>query len=885
MGSGQVSHLALLLCAVCAVVSSPLPCPDGYTLVESGIRLDSTTYDVCEDLSTPGGSLALVPKGGNTGVPGTVLWLAKSYEPYSPAPDDAYYLGLGKQRVLDAKWDMLGDAIVHHTCKSVTPTSGLCEPTWMGVERAVPVIRYSRGNKQASGNSFTCSPYSEESGVRTFTGSRSASVDATFSDHADDCTDNGFPKPQGYVMNLTAIANGEPPIHDFLKYVNFSGMAEGLVGVGGRDPNLIFYFPILPQESDAETFGGANVLSRYWTMIASPVPDMDGGREQSVWFRFQQIVCTLNSSAANTEVCKLHGSPQYYDTYWYSFSPITTRWIRPDRMANATGFYSNLVRVKKYWERELAAEGMMSLVLPETSASNTTNGTWLYNQATFSIVRSMISRDDTWHPRYGVLPGYGISLQDGFQDVFTSTATAALEWGAFPYARGVIDNQLKYYVRSNGMITYRAEELAQSGRMLTIIALYKSYTGDTDLLLTHFDKIKALAEWLLYRYETSLKNFPDAADPRHGIVEGGDEGDGFVAHYEKYGSTPLQHMYACAANTYRGLTDMARVWEAVAKVTPGTQGEMIAQHAKELNDAAVTMLPQIQRSINKTTFETGNPRAPRCIPSGADPAPAGGTAAGVLGDFRGYNELMFAGVLSTRQADDVFRHLTYGNESALGTRPMTLGCTGYNNKCATYVAYGMAYGLLQHDMVERFLLHYFALSSFTYTRGTWTTPEASHPDRDVGSTDYVAAGVHTAPIYLKWMLVFEDVNMQRVWLGKALPREWLDGTAGPVDVANATTRWGRVGYKLQAIIGDGGVYTVRASVSLPTTGFTPEGGLSLRIRSPVAHAGKMSAVTVAGKAWAQFNAQSETVNFSAQDLTVPAVIEALREDGAIVAHF
>ena len=51
----------------------------------------------------------------------------------------------------------------------------------------------------------------------------------------------------------------------------------------------------------------------------------------------------------------------------------------------------------------------------------------------FSIVRSMISRDDTWHGRYGVLPGYGISLQDGFEDTFTASATAALEYGSFPY--------------------------------------------------------------------------------------------------------------------------------------------------------------------------------------------------------------------------------------------------------------------------------------------------------------------------------------------------------------------------------------------------------------------------------------------------------------------
>ena len=35
------------------------------------------------------------------------------------------------------------------------------------------------------------------------------------------------------------------------------------------------------------------------------------------------------------------------------------------------------------------------------------------------------------------------------------------------------------------------------------------------------------------------------------------------------------------------------------------------------------------------------------------------------------------------------------------TRPTTLACAGYNNKCSTYTAYGMAYGLLAHDMVRR----------------------------------------------------------------------------------------------------------------------------------------------------------------------------------------
>ena len=97
-----------------------------------------------------------------------------------------------------------------------------------------------------------------------------------------------------------------------------------------------------------------------------------------------------------------------------------------------------------------------------------------------SGVRSLV--DQPHQPaRYGILPGYGISLQDGFEDTFVSTATAALEWGMTQYAAGVIDNWLRYYVRSNGGITYRAEEVAVQGRMLTIFAQYYDYTGDGDV--------------------------------------------------------------------------------------------------------------------------------------------------------------------------------------------------------------------------------------------------------------------------------------------------------------------------------------------------------------------------------------------------------------------
>lgn len=672
-------------------------------------------------------------------------------------------------------------------------------------------------------------------------------------------------------MNLTAIAMGEPAVHDFINYVNFSAMADGLVG--GSLPNVIFYFPIIKQNFSGYTG------SRYWTMIAAPVSDMKGGREQDVWFRFHQVSCAGEEFAPP---CKLHGEPQYYDTYWYSNNPITKQWIVPDTMATASGFYTNLLDGVRFWNETLAKEGMMELELPSTPKNN---GSWLVTQATHAIIRSMISRDNTWHGRYGVLPGYGISLQDGFEDTFTATATGSLEFGAVEYARGVINNHLLYYVRNNGMTTYRAEELAQSGRMLTIFALYVDYTRDDSFMLGHFTKARALATWLVYRWNSSL-TYP-ANDPTYGIPPGGDEGDGFIAIFASFkgshggNANQLGHMYSCAGGIYRGFEDAGRMW-----VSLGTRYDRpdVTAHGKELLAIAPKLRAAIQASMAKTSFHPTTRRTlRRCWPSSADP---GMKATGSCSDggSRSYPELFYSGILTSEQVDDIYTTVATSNNSDYGTRPMTLGAIGYNNKQVTFYQYGMAYGLLQHDMVERFLLHYFGMSAHTYTRGTWTTPEASHPDRDVASTDYVAAGVMTAPTYLKWMLVFEEPDSRTVWLAKALPRDWLaPQTIEPVIVRRATTRYGRVSYSLKAKISSLGAYVVSASVHLPDSynSNPPPGGVRLRLRAPAGHAGKLKAVTVGGRPWTALDPAAETIDFAAAAIN-PQLMSELTD---IVATF
>lgn len=109
-----------------------------------------------------------------------------------------------------------------------------------------------------------------------------------------------------------------------------------------------------------------------------------------------------------------------------------------------------------------------------------------------------------------------------------------------------------------------------------------------------------------------------------------------------------------------------------------------------------------------------------------------------------------------------------------------------------------------------------------------------------------------------------------LWLGKALPRDWLAVGEAPLDVRRLTTRYGRVSLAMQASQAQGAAYTVHVNVSVPasfgTAAGRPQGGVRVRIRAPIEYAGRLSAVTVGGAAWSAFTAAEETIDFEATTL-------------------
>jgi hypothetical protein len=106
----------------------------------------------------------------------------------------------------------------------------------------------------------------------------------------------------------------------------------------------------------------------------------------------------------------------------------------------------------------------------------------------------------------------------------------------------------------------------------------------------------------------------------------------------------------------------------------------------------------------------------------------------------------------------------------------------------------------------------------------------------------------------RWMLVFEDPESETVWLGKAVPREWLS-EGKTTAVSGAPTRWGHISFSITSHLNTG---TVTAELKLPSDYLAVT---KLRLRVPGET--RIKTVSLNGKPWSQFDALEETVTIPA----------------------
>lgn len=743
------------------------------------------------------------------------LTLQKNVAPNTPIDNnDAKYAVPGvfnftKAEVLAATTDVMGNALLGIHGHAARPN----EPTLDEVAAAIPPLRSING-------------------ARVWVANRESGVDCTF-DASGANFGQGTPSPSLVSSALPGCAN---PQFDH----------EGIVGAL---PILLLDFPVLPGNgSDSDVL--------LWEMTTVPVAN-GTGYEQPVFIRF---VAVNRTSARGIS----RPSALYFNTFAYVPSMCAS-----DVLAgcDAPGdFFSAMLDVHFYWDTTWKREGTMSVGRLPTAGG--VDGGLLSRHAQHALVLDMITRNSVWFPRYGTYPGYeqpGVGA-DGFQEIFTASMMAALEWGNFDFATGVLENWLRYFVGKNGFVLYRGVEMAQQGRMLTMFAQHYRYTHNPALLIKYIDKVQGVGGMLLDRRNRALGAFP-ANDSRHGMPTGNDEADLFWTTIKGHPDTELPYI-SIAAEMWRGLRDCGAALQAIATADPSqTQA---AEVGRAFSAAAPALLDDLRQSMQRDAIQ-GNGTV--CHPYVAGIPECGflphASSNRASEPWRTYAEALYSGAIDPQRMREILEwHQLEQGSGVKGSRlklGVLSGCGGdvsCGDSLETFTIHGFGYGLLQADLIEPFLLQYYALVAHAYTRGTFIAPESTPIDRTHASPSFATPAGLTSPIFFKWLFVYEEPMNHTLWIGKAIPRPWL-AEGEVIDLQEIPTAYGRLSVRIESRVQSTKAVHINVSATAlldgprsPHQRFPQT--LVLRLRVPESL--PMSSVTLGGRPWTEFNASCECVS-------------------------
>ena len=443
-------------------------------------------------------------------------------------------------------------------------------------------------------------------------------------------------------------------------------------------------------------------------------------------------------------------------------------------------FYRALLAFAEYWDEQMHDFALASL--PQN--------VWV-DMSKHSFAKELMTRPGGVYPKYGAVDrDYAGSEYDGFQDVFTSAIYTNMEWGRLETARLFIDNYFTEYVDSKGMVDMRGPETAQFGMTLSLLARYFNYTHDSALMLKHREKIEATARLLAEMHDESLR-LP-RENPGYGLIRGWSESDSCLSENP---SLYWQPYYANSAFAARGFNDIARAWTELAHGNSLPGLEKLAQGWLQRSH----MLQQ--ETIESITKNIQSDKAPPYI----------GLFPGTTLTFREslekerpspqqwphrpYAELLQADVLPPHLANLVIDCMRAYGATTLGVVANVWRFQEDGREILGFISYGYAQALLRLDRIEEFLLFLYSHRYHAHTRGSWTAGEVTGITGD--SATYCVPAQQTVPLLVRWMLVLEDSDENRVYLAKGVPREWVV-SGKEIRIERVPTRWGRVSFSLTA---------------------------------------------------------------------------------------
>ncbi|HWB85832.1 MAG TPA: hypothetical protein VG675_16945 [Bryobacteraceae bacterium] len=462
--------------------------------------------------------------------------------------------------------------------------------------------------------------------------------------------------------------------------------------------------------------------------------------------------------------------------YGHSYPAFPPRRVDP----KPEDFYRAMLVFAGYWDEQL--RDFSHAEAPET--------VWI-DMARHAFAKELMVRPGGYYPKYGAVDrDYYGSEYDGFQDIFTSSVYANLEWGRFEQARQVIDNYLTDFVDSKGMVNMRGPETAQFGMTLSLLAKYFDYTRDSALLLKHRGKIAATVSLLCELHDESLR-LPEE-DPGHGLIHGWSESDSCLSAQPM---TWWQPYFSNSAFAARGLRDVARTWTPLGRQTSAAGMAKTAsawqRRSKVLQDRTVAAIEKNTRYDMSPPYIGPLPGTTLTFRESLEkerPSPQ-------QWPHRAYAELLQADMLPPKMANTVIDCMRAYGATTMGVVANVGRARPGGRAILGFISYGYAQMLLRLDRVEEYLLFLYAHRFHDHNRGSWTAGEVAGITG--GTALFCIPAQLTIPLLVRWMYVLEDSDEDRLYLGKGLPRGWV-GSGKEIRIEKAATRWGAVNFRMAA---------------------------------------------------------------------------------------
>jgi hypothetical protein len=646
--------------------------------------------------------------------------------------------------------------------------------------------------------------------------------------------------PQGYMQQsgLSAFAQPtatcEPEFR--LPWDTFVGTKESndtmpVFSAGNtRTYHPIQYFPELNDKVVARRFDG--LLGGWMPAVRKVMPLSDDTHIEVVVFgdvvdKEPFIVQTWHRTT------KIQNGKVIQAAYGYTYPDFPPSRVAPE----PEEFYRGLLAFAEYWDALL--KDFSPTALPQND--------WV-DMSKHAFVKELMVRPGGIEPKYGAVDrDYCGSEYDGFQDIFTMAVYANLEWGRLDVARTFIDNYFTNFVDAKGNINMRGPETAQYGLTLSLLARYFKYSRDASLLRKHQSKIEATAAMLIALQDESLRLAHD--DPGYGLIHGWSESDSCLWPKPAMWWLPYFGNSAFAA---RGFKDLAPVWVEIGKSTHAAGMEKTAvawlRRGTILQDALATRVPKDIRHDMKPAYVgtyAGAPPTFRESLANEHPSPQ-------QWPHRAYTEWLQADMLPPETANLVIDCMRAYGATTIGVvanveRPREDG-----RDILGFISYGYAQMLLRLDRVDEYLLFLYAHRFHDHTRGSWVAGEVSGI---VGERPlFCIPAQQTIPLLVRWMLVLEDSDEEKLYLGKAVPRDWV-ASGKEIRIDQAATRWGRIDFRM---ISNSAARTVTANVGL-ARGAAPK-EIQVKFRLPATHT--LQSVTVNGHPAVLGGAHQDTAIFS-----------------------